>query len=101
MSAFQTKAEAEIRKLAKSLKLDADFEYNFSNHGWIWFREGFNAKGCLYVSFQTGYATFAFNRGKRQAQYFVNPDMNWYIEHKNAEQFLSVISYIKEILKNG
>lgn len=98
MGAFQEKAVKAIKQLADDLKVDADFEFKFANYGFVYFRKGFVTLGCLQFTFDSQ-NSFAFAKGKRQAQFFGDKDMIWVIQDRDAEEFLDVINYIWRALK--
>ena len=100
MSAFQSKAEKAIKELSKKLKVDADFEYTYCNHGWVFFRHGFNTLGSLFFHFESQ-SSFAFAEGPARAQYYGDSNLNkiWLINLQNAEKFQEVLDYLRAALK--
>lgn len=104
MSDTQKKIVAEINKIAAAAKVDADFEYRFSNLGHVYFRTGFDTHSNVYFNFQDNTATFAFQVGSRPAQYSVGPNQGskiWYIDYSQPgmEDLLLFFRFLKDSIK--
>lgn len=104
MSDTQKKIVAEIKKIAVAAKVDADFEYRFSNLGHVYFRTGFTTHSNLYFNFNDNTATFAFSFGTKPSQYTSGSsqgDELWYIDYTQPHMtdLLAMFRFLKDNVK--
>lgn len=97
----QKKVTEEIKKLAAKHKVDADFEFNYSNDGRVYFRKGFKTIANLSFSFQGDRATFALKSGSVKAEYFGESDKIFLIDYGNEADFINLFASIVFAIKRG
>ncbi len=97
----QTRVLAEIEKIAKKAKVDADIEMNWANTGRIFFRRGFKTVANMSFDFQTSHGTFAVSRGERKAEYHTACDHRAFVDYTSEAEFLRLFENIRSALKGG
>jgi hypothetical protein len=95
----QEKVLAEIAKIAKAKKLDADVEFNWANTGRVYFRKGLGpVVANMSFDFQSsgGYLTAAFLKGSQKANYGTSEGKLFYITYDGS--FRGLFGYLKASL---
>ena len=99
MGATQIKIVSEIKNIVKKIKLDADFEWAWSNVGRCYFRKGFKTIANMSLDFQDGHLTASFKRGETKSEYFGNNDKIFYIEYTKGDDIINFLNFVKTNLK--